>query len=124
MNCKTAATWKNAAAVAKCAANRNTDMPHKNEDQHILELELQRRLEKLEAEQKAMAAEEKKRQKELHWMHCPKCGHKLSTQHHGSVEIDVCPSCRGLWLDANELETILANESGLLKSALKILGRR
>jgi acetyl-CoA carboxylase beta subunit len=99
-------------------------MPSKIEDQHILEMELQRRLEKLEAEQKAMAAEEKKRQKELHWMRCPKCGHELSTQHHGRVEIDVCPSCRGLWLDANELETILANESGLLKSALKILGRR
>lgn len=99
-------------------------MAHKNEDQYILELELQRRLEKLEAEQKAMAAAEKAQQKELHWMHCPKCGHKLSTQQYSRVEIDVCPSCRGLWLDANELETILATESGLLKSALKILGKR
>jgi acetyl-CoA carboxylase beta subunit len=98
-------------------------MPHKNEDQHVLELELRRRLEKLEAEQKAIAAAEKVRQKELHWMRCPKCGHQLSTQQHGRVEIDVCPSCRGLWLDANELETILANEGGLFKSALKILGR-
>jgi len=99
-------------------------MAHKNEDQHILEMELRNRLEKLEARQKAMAAEEIQRQKELHWMRCPKCGHQLSTQHHGAVEIDVCPSCRGLWLDANELETILANENGLFKSALKILGRR
>ena len=84
---------------------------------------MSRRLEKLEAEQKAMAEAEKKRQKELHWMHCPKCGNKLSTQLHGRVEIDVCPSCRGLWLDANELETILAKESGLFKSALRILGK-
>jgi hypothetical protein len=99
-------------------------MPHQNEDQHILELEIRRRLEKLEAEQKAMANEEKKRQKELHWMHCPKCGNELSTQLYGQVEIDVCPSCRGLWLDANELETIVASESGLFKSALKILGKR
>jgi hypothetical protein len=99
-------------------------MAHTNEEQHILELELQRRLEKLEAEQKAMAEEEKKRQKELHWMHCPKCGHTLSTQHYGKVEIDVCPSCRGLWLDANELETILASEGSFFKSALKIMGKR
>jgi hypothetical protein len=99
-------------------------MPHQNEDQHILELEIRRRLEKLEAEQKAMAEEEKKRQKELHWMHCPKCGNELSTQLYGRVEIDVCPSCRGLWLDANELETIVASEGGLFKSALKILGKR
>jgi rubrerythrin len=105
-------------------SKQNHDMPHKSEDQHILEIELRRRLEKLEAEQKALAEEKKKSQKELHWMHCPKCGNNLSTQLYGRVEIDVCPSCRGLWLDANELETILANESGLLKSALKILGKR
>lgn len=54
-------------------------------------------------------------------MHCPKCGQKLATENHGTVEIDLCPSCRGLWLDANELETIVANDSGFLQSCLKIL---
>jgi rubrerythrin len=97
--------------------------PSTIEEQHILEQELKRRLEKLEAEQKAMAEAEKQRQKELHWMRCPKCGHQLATDHYGAVEIDVCPSCRGLWLDANELETILASESGLFKSCIKILRR-
>ena len=96
----------------------------KNEDQHVWEQELQLRLQKLEAEQRATADAEKKRQKELHHMHCPKCGQKLATDHYGPVEIDVCPSCRGLWLDANELETILASETGILKSAIKILRRR
>jgi len=96
----------------------------KIEDQHVWEQELQLRLQKLEAEQRATAEAEKKRQKELHWMHCPKCGQQLATDHYGPVEIDVCPSCRGLWLDANELETILASETGILKSAIKILRRR
>ena len=98
--------------------------PSKIEDQHILEQELNRRLQKLEAEQKSMAEAEKLRQKELHWMRCPKCGHQLTTDHYGPVEIDVCPSCRGLWLDANELETILASESGLFKSFVKTLRQR
>jgi hypothetical protein len=97
--------------------------PHKIEDQHVLEQELSRRLQKLEAEQQLMAQAEKQRQKELHWMRCPKCGQSLATEHYGTVEIDVCPSCRGLWLDANELETILASESSLFRSCIKILRR-
>ena len=54
-------------------------------------------------------------------MHCPKCGLRLAAEQNGKVEIDVCPSCRGVWLDANELETIVATESGFLRSCLKIL---
>jgi hypothetical protein len=95
------------------------------EDRHIWEHDLHRRLQLLEAEQRATAETEKLRLKELHWMHCPKCGQKLATEHHGSVKIDLCPSCRGLWLDANELETIVASESkrGLFRSCLMILRR-
>ena len=98
--------------------------PTKIEDQHIQRQELERRLRKLEAEQQATVMAEKSRLKELHWMHCPKCGQPLSTQQYGPVEIDVCPSCRGLWLDANELESILAGERGLFQSWIKILSRR
>jgi uncharacterized protein len=95
--------------------------PTKIEDQHVWEHELNRRLRKLEAEQHATAETEKRQLKELHWMHCPKCGQKLAAENYGPVEIDLCPSCRGLWLDAKELETIVASESGLLRSCLKIL---
>jgi len=84
---------------------------------------MQRRLSKLEADQRASAESEKRRLKALHHMHCPKCGQKLTTEHYGKVEIDLCPSCRGLWLDANELETILATESGLFRACVKLLRR-
>ncbi len=84
---------------------------------------MNRRLQKLAAAQEATAETEKRRLKELHWMHCPKCGQNLTTVTHGPVEIDLCPSCRGLWLDANELEAIVASESkrGLFSSCLRIL---
>jgi Zn-finger nucleic acid-binding protein len=41
------------------------------------------------------------------------------------VDVDVCPSCRGLWLDATELDTILASaqKTGPLRSFLEILGK-
>lgn len=84
---------------------------------------MKRRMQKLGAAQQATNETEKRRLKELHWMHCPKCGQPLATEQYGAVEIDLCPSCRGVWLDANELETIVASESkrGLFRSCLKIL---
>jgi len=98
--------------------------PSTIEDQHIWEFEMNRRLRKLEAEQQATAEAERHQMKEAHWMHCPKCGQRLTTESYGQVEIDLCPSCLGLWLDANELERILANESGVLRSWLGILRGR
>lgn len=100
-------------------------LPSKHEDEHVWKEELKLRMQKLEQEQQATAAAEKRRLKELHWMHCPKCGQKLAMEKYGTVEIDVCPSCKGLWLDASELETILANASkgSLLRSWLKVLGK-
>ncbi len=82
---------------------------------------MKRRLEKLAEDQLAVEDAEKHRLKELHWMHCPKCGQRLTTEQCGKVGIDVCPSCKGLWLDVNELETIVANNS-VMGSCLRVLG--
>ncbi len=39
---------------------------------------------------------------------CPQCAHHALVQRQvGPVEIDVCPSCKGLWCDAGEWETII-----------------
>lgn len=66
-------------------------------------------MQRLEQEQTALADSEKRRLKELHYMHCPKCGQKLDPESYGQVEVDVCPSCKGMWLDATELEQIVAS---------------
>jgi uncharacterized protein len=101
--------------------------PNKHEDEYIWAQELQQRMAKLEKEQQAESEEEKLRLKEAHWMHCPKCGQKLSTEKCASVEIDVCPSCKGVWLDAGELGTIVesAGQGSFFHTCLRILrGRR
>ena len=41
--------------------------------------------------------------------HCPKCGEKLEEIPFHGVNIDKCPSCKGIWLDDGELDA-LANE--------------
>jgi hypothetical protein len=98
--------------------------PSEKEEQFFKEQELKHKLAKAKAEQATMAASEKQRQKELHYMHCAKCGQKLAPQAYGKVEVDVCAGCKGLWLDANELEQILASkeQSGLMRKFLKVLG--
>ena len=42
-----------------------------------------------------------------HQWPCPQCRQAhLSTKQVDNVEVDVCPRCRGIWLDAGELEPI------------------
>lgn len=40
-------------------------------------------------------------------MKCPIDGTDLLMTHREGVEIDYCPSCRGVWLDRGELDKII-----------------
>ncbi|HRO43446.1 MAG TPA: zf-TFIIB domain-containing protein [Flavipsychrobacter sp.] len=40
-------------------------------------------------------------------MKCPNCNETLLMSQRNNVEIDYCPSCRGVWLDKGELDKIL-----------------
>jgi uncharacterized protein with PIN domain len=65
-------------------------------------------LEKLR-QQQSSAEETELRQKAL--MRCPKCGEKLVSLQHHEVTVEECPSCRGMWLDRGELETLAQREN-------------
>jgi hypothetical protein len=92
------------------------------EDQYFKEQELLIRLKIAAEEQRAMAETEKQRLKDLHWMHCSKCGQSLTTEKYGRVDVDVCAGCKGLWLDAHELDAILAPTEGERLVALLLKG--
>lgn len=40
-------------------------------------------------------------------MKCPSCSADLLLSERQGVEIDYCPSCRGVWLDRGELDKII-----------------
>ena len=40
---------------------------------------------------------------------CPDCEMAMEVSHFEDVMIDVCPSCRGVWLDRGELQKIIAH---------------
>lgn len=44
---------------------------------------------------------------------CPADGAAMSPEDLGGVTIDVCPSCRGIWLDGGELAAIKLAESNI-----------
>jgi uncharacterized protein len=97
--------------------------PNKLEDEYVWVQEMQQRMARLAKEQQAKSEAEKQRLKEAHWMHCPKCGQKLATETCGPVEIDVCPSCKGVWLDMGELGTIVetAGQGSFFHKCLRII---
>ncbi len=42
-------------------------------------------------------------------MHCPRCDVEvLDERERDGVTIDICPKCRGVWLDRGELERLIA----------------
>ena len=38
---------------------------------------------------------------------CPNCNTSMQTVSRSGVELDMCPSCRGVWMDRGELEKVL-----------------
>jgi uncharacterized protein len=40
-------------------------------------------------------------------MKCPNCNETLLMTHRNNIEIDYCPTCRGVWLDKGELDKLL-----------------
>jgi len=45
-------------------------------------------------------------------MQCPTDGTTLTMSERSGIEIDYCPTCRGVWLDRGELDKILERSLG------------
>ena len=59
---------------------------------------------------KALAVEDQKRLKELHFMSCPRCGLKLQQIRFRTVDVDACFSCGGLFIDKSQVDRIAKPE--------------
>ncbi|MBI4196959.1 MAG: zf-TFIIB domain-containing protein [Deltaproteobacteria bacterium] len=94
--------------------------PSQPEEEYFARLEVEKKL-KLSHEKRGKISEaEIKRLKELHWMHCPKCGMDLHPIPYRGVTLDKCFHCHGVYLDDGELEKIAGSESGFLKGLLSL----
>lgn len=41
---------------------------------------------------------------------CPNCNASMQNVKRSGIEIDMCPTCRGVWLDRGELEKLLGEQ--------------
>ena len=57
--------------------------------------------------------------KDMHYMHCPKCGCDLQSVEKFHVELDFCPSCNGVWFDQGELDRVIDLEIDDRKNIFK-----
>ena len=90
--------------------------PHNKEDE-FFERQERERLEDLERQRRKKSLERK----------CPRCQNIiLVPERHGDVEMDRCPECRGVWLDAGELEELThpAKKDGAIMAFFKAVAGR
>jgi acetyl-CoA carboxylase beta subunit len=88
--------------------------PSESEEEHFARIELEKKKKLIEQHVAETAVEDRRKRKELHWMRCPKCGEGLTTVTLKAVAVDTCVSCQGMWLDAGELDQLVANDEGNL----------
>ncbi len=79
-----------------------SDKPSRNEDEYFAREDAELLRKQRERAQAAAVEAERK----SHYMKCPKDGYDLSSSEFHGVQIETCPHCGGMWLDAGELETV------------------
>ena len=68
---------------------------------------------------RALAAEEQRRLKQLHWMHCPKCGMEMHEVRMGDVHVDACFACGGVFLEKKDIGVIAhPKQKGIMAAIL------
>jgi hypothetical protein len=58
----------------------------------------------------------------LHWMNCPKCGHKMEEVKYLGILLDRCSECHGVYFDKGELDILLESkeQKGFLDGLKKL----
>jgi hypothetical protein len=102
-----------------------TDKPSRNEDEYFVKQDAE--LLRKQREQAEAAARDAERK--THFMKCPKDGYDLASSEYHGVQIESCPYCGGMWLDAGELEVVAHEErpallTRVLSDAFSALGAR
>jgi uncharacterized protein len=84
----------------------STEKPSRNEDEYFA----QQNAELLRKQREKMDAAAAEAERKTHYMKCPKDGHDLASSEFHGVQIETCPHCGGMWLDAGELEVVAHEE--------------
>ena len=94
--------------------------PSSAEEEYFKQEELRKLREQSKVTASAMEEQDREKLKELHWMHCPKCGLDLTEVKYMGVQVDTCFHCGGMYLDKGEIDKILSHEEpGMMKKMVR-----
>lgn len=97
--------------------------PSEKEEEFFARQSFEKKRKLEEEKQKALAGDQKKKARELHFMKCPKCGMDLIEIDYKKIKIDKCSSCAGVWLDAGEMEQVARMEKGGLDKLFSVFAK-
>ncbi len=92
--------------------------PSTSEDEYFVREDAEKKRKLALKAKKEKEAAELKQLKEQHWMHCPKCGLQMHEMRLRGVDVDVCFSCNGVFLDQGEIEKLQKPESHAVMTAI------
>jgi hypothetical protein len=79
-----------------------TDKTTRNQDEYFVKQDA----ELLRKQRAAAEAAELEAERKSHFMKCPKDGYDLVSSTFHEVQIESCPHCGGMWVDAGEIEAV------------------
>jgi hypothetical protein len=94
--------------------------PSESEDEFFSRQEAEKLKKAALEKHREIAANDREKAKQLHYMHCPKCGNDLHTVRYKSMPVERCFVCGGTWLDQGELEKLAGKEPGFLKGLIEL----
>jgi predicted Zn-ribbon and HTH transcriptional regulator len=83
-------------------ARHTQETPSRNEDEFFAKQDA----ELIKQMRTKLDQEREEQERKAHFMKCPKCGADLKEEEHGPVKVDICPECKGMWLDAGEMDLL------------------
>ena len=87
-------------------AEHGVTKPSQTEDEYFVREDAEKKRRIALEMKKQVAADQQAALKELHFMHCPKCGMKMQEVRYGKLDVDACFSCGGVFLDKGEMDVI------------------
>ncbi len=99
--------------------DRGPTKPSSSEDEFFAKEDAEKKRRLSQQVTKQLAADERKRLRDLHFMHCPKCGLMMEEIRLRGMDVEVCFACGGIFLDKGEIDIIAApQQKGIMGAIL------
>ncbi len=98
--------------------DRGPGKPSTSEDEYFVREDAEKKRKLAHQTRKEKHAAELKALRDLHFMHCPKCGLEMHAMKHRGFDVEVCFNCNGVFLDQADLERLQKPEHHAVMGAI------